>query len=102
MKALLLFGVDHDLKDGNGFTAYEIAEQKQDSVMSEIKSALKLFSSIHRGNFPVTLLITFLHLKYCVIKIILVFFVKVCLQIDNYLLPIFYPEDKSSLLVDCY
>lgn len=51
VKALLLFGVDQNLKDNQGLTAYELAEQKQEpSIMNEIKSALKMFSSIDRGQ----------------------------------------------------
>ena len=52
MRALLLFGIDHELKDGQGLTAFDIAKGKQDSTtISEIINALKIFSAIHRGEF---------------------------------------------------
>ena len=51
MKALLLFGIDHELKDNQGIMAYDIAERKQDSsVITDIKSSIKMFSTIHRGR----------------------------------------------------
>lgn len=52
VKALLLFGVNCDLKDSFGFTALDLADQKQQSaLMDEIKRTLKIFSSIQRGRY---------------------------------------------------
>ena len=54
VKALLLFGADHEHKDKNGLNAHELAEQKPESLAAnEIKSALKKFASIHRGGLKV-------------------------------------------------
>ena len=58
MRGLLLFGIDHELKDSQGLTAFDIAKGKQDStIMSEIKNALNIFSAIHRGEFMKFLLV---------------------------------------------
>lgn len=52
IKALLLFGADHEAKNHAGLNACEVAERQPNSMeMSDIKKALKSFSHSHRGVY---------------------------------------------------
>ena len=52
-----MFGINHELKDSHGLTAFDIAKGKDDSsVITEIRNAIEMFSTIHRGKILYTLI----------------------------------------------
>ncbi len=51
VKALLLFGVNHELKDKTGMTPLELANDMPDSVaIRDLRDALRNFGQSHRGK----------------------------------------------------